>query len=287
MTRSSEEIEREVEASRADLDQTIEALKSKMSPGQLIDELTSSFKGSGSSEMFTNLGSQVKENPMAIALIGAGVAWLMSGKSQGAVASEGGTHRPTYSPFDGQDGGASASGRHGLGDFKDKASDAVHAVGDKAGQAGDRIKDGASAATDHVLDGVHALGASASDISHKARQTFFDTLDKEPLVIGALGLAVGVAIGAALPSTALEDRTFGAARDNLLDEAKTRAAEGVDHAREAAAAVVEGVRATAEEEGLLQEGDSVADKAKTLLQAGVDAAKDSFGQHDAPGSASS
>ena len=39
MTKTSAEIELEVEATRGNLDRTVEALKGKMSPGQLVDEV--------------------------------------------------------------------------------------------------------------------------------------------------------------------------------------------------------------------------------------------------------
>ncbi|MDO9245098.1 MAG: DUF3618 domain-containing protein, partial [Phenylobacterium sp.] len=92
MTRSSAEIEREVEQTRGEIDRTVEALKDKMTPGQLIDELTQSLKGTGATDMVGTLGAQVKENPLALAMVGAGMAWLMIGKgsSQTSQATLGG-----------------------------------------------------------------------------------------------------------------------------------------------------------------------------------------------------
>ena len=47
MNASARQIEREVEASRANLEETVEALKGKMSLGQMVDEAAGYFKESG------------------------------------------------------------------------------------------------------------------------------------------------------------------------------------------------------------------------------------------------
>lgn len=88
MNRSSAEIERDVEETRRHVESTAEALKDKMYPGQIMGELMKSFKGGGGSEMIGNLGSLVKKNPLPLAMIVAGFAWLMMGS--GKDKSEGG-----------------------------------------------------------------------------------------------------------------------------------------------------------------------------------------------------
>ena len=78
MTKTSAEIELEVEATRGNLDRTVEALKGKMSPGQLVDEV-STLMGSGGRQVLSRLGEQARENPMPLAVMGVGLAWLMMG----------------------------------------------------------------------------------------------------------------------------------------------------------------------------------------------------------------
>ena len=50
-----------------------------MSPGQLMDEVLNQFRGGDGSQMLANLQSQARDNPMALALVGSGLAWLMMG----------------------------------------------------------------------------------------------------------------------------------------------------------------------------------------------------------------
>lgn len=56
------------------------------------------------------------------------------------------------------------------------------------------------------------VSAAASEARHTAREN--------PLFVGAAIFAAGAALGAALPRTETEDRTFGAYRDQLFDEAE-------------------------------------------------------------------
>ena len=82
----------------------------------------------------------------------------------------------------------------------------------------------------------------------KGSSSFFE---RQPLVMGALALAVGAAVGGALPRTRTEDELFGKESDRL----------------------VAGLRATAEEEGgkLRKTAAAVADEAQTIAGEAADA----------------
>src|SRR3546814_14359909 len=55
-----------------------------MSVGQIVDEVSRYVKDGQGADMARNFGRQVRDNPLALALVGAGMAWLMVG--QGARA---------------------------------------------------------------------------------------------------------------------------------------------------------------------------------------------------------
>lgn len=282
MNRSSEDIEREVEAAREDLDSTVEALKSKMSPGQLLDEITRSLKGTGAENMVHNLGAQVRDNPLAIAMIGAGMAWLMMGKgvshgpdgSAEMSGSTGVTEDLSDYPLDER----MASGEmHSGGGLKEKAQGLAQGARDmasRAGEAASHAREGVMGAAGAVKHGAQHLGGEAAHAGQRIQRTFMDTLEREPLIIGALGLAVGAAVGASLPPTRLEDRTFGKARDKVLEKGREAAEEGLAVAKDAAEAAYQGVAEEARSQGLGgEDGGTLADKAETVIRAGVDAAK--------------
>ena len=75
---SSAEIEREVEAQRAQVESTIGEIKDRLTPGQLVDELLSYTKHGGA-HFASNLGHTVTANPLPAALLGISLAWLMAG----------------------------------------------------------------------------------------------------------------------------------------------------------------------------------------------------------------
>jgi len=82
--RSSDDIEREVESTRARVTETLEELRSRMTPGQIVDQFVDYARESGGGDFVRNLGQAVRDNPLPVLLIGAGISWLMfSGSTAG------------------------------------------------------------------------------------------------------------------------------------------------------------------------------------------------------------
>lgn len=76
MSMETDRIEADVNQSRSRLNDTLSQLGSKLSPGQMLDEGLGLLKGQAG-QFAGKLGRQVRDNPLPIALIGAGVAWLV------------------------------------------------------------------------------------------------------------------------------------------------------------------------------------------------------------------
>jgi hypothetical protein len=83
--KSAAELEREIEAQRNRVENTIDQIQERLSPGQLIDELLSYGKNHGGGDFVANLGRSATSNPLPVALVGIGLAWLMA-KPAGANA---------------------------------------------------------------------------------------------------------------------------------------------------------------------------------------------------------
>ena len=77
--KSAAELELDAEAARAQVADTAESIRNKMSPGQLIDEFAGLFTGGDGAATLTTLKAQVRDNPLPLTLVGAGLAWLMLG----------------------------------------------------------------------------------------------------------------------------------------------------------------------------------------------------------------
>jgi hypothetical protein len=100
-----------------------------------------------------------------------------------------------------------------------------------------------------------------------------DTVSRNPLVVGAVGLAIGAVIAAALPKTRQEDQFLGSAAEHVKKRAQDAAAMGVDTARDVATDIYREAMASAKDKGLSAEGlkeaaGEVADKVRTAV-AGV------------------
>jgi len=80
--KSSADLEREVSAQRSRVEARIGEIKDKLSPGQLLDEALSYTKHGGA-HFASNLGGQISANPLPAALVGIGLAWLISSSANG------------------------------------------------------------------------------------------------------------------------------------------------------------------------------------------------------------
>ena len=77
MSKSSAKLERAAEQTRSQLAATLDELRSRISPGQLLDQGLDFARESNAGELARNLGRDARDNPLPLALIGTGIAWLM------------------------------------------------------------------------------------------------------------------------------------------------------------------------------------------------------------------
>ena len=242
----------------------------------MFEQVVDYMRSSNGSDFLRNLGTMVRDNPVPVALVGTGLVWLMlsSSRSTGgkdtmtrtiarivwreslrrrAEYEDGGSRR--------QEGGGRKRPRvrHG----ESAASGCTlecpvqrYATGLDA--RGARARHRVSGTGEQLWQGAREAGDRASYYGGRVRRGFFDTLHEQPLVLGALGLAAGAAIGAALPETEREDEWLGDSRDRLKERAKEAGWEQVEKARAAAGAAYSAAREEAERQGLTLEGGKAA-----------------------------
>lgn len=237
MTKTTGELEREAERTREDLSATLDELRDRIEPGRLVDQAFSYARDNGGADFMRNAATQARDNPLPVFLIGAGLAWLMSGRKPATGPSAGTIHdvamRRTHDAQDAASGVASAVGNAASalsdtvqGAFRSGKSGASH-VGGKVGDMG--------AATS---EGLRSGGARAQDAFGSVQSMFADN----PVALGALGVAIGAAIGAALPTTETENRLLGEHADELKSTLKSKAEEGAELGKRAVSAGLEEAR---------------------------------------------
>ncbi|MBV8613425.1 MAG: DUF3618 domain-containing protein, partial [Acetobacteraceae bacterium] len=101
-TRNPEVIERDLQQTRSRLDSRLSELGSRLSPGQIVDEGLDLLRTREGIDFTRNLGVAVRERPIRVALLGVGLAWLMSGARDPAAyrGSSAHTTRPRSSQDD-------------------------------------------------------------------------------------------------------------------------------------------------------------------------------------------
>ena len=247
------EIEREIDHTRRELALTLQALERKLAARYLVEKGFDMFKDTLGDDYGLNRGLEiVRANPVPIALIGIGAAWLLAsnsgvvdriardqrieaarrrvsglasdvGNRAGELASTvaervgisgNGADRPLgYTGNPMVDEGGGPTAPAGwVHQMSDLAQDAIRSARDSGGAMLDRTQDQASRIADQVTD----------------------AFERHPLLIGAIGVMAGAMIAALLPATRVEDEWFGGTRDELWQRAEAVGQEAVSRVRDTA-----------------------------------------------------
>ncbi|WP_420133083.1 hypothetical protein [Rhodopseudomonas sp.] len=220
-----------------------------------------------------DLGDAMRRNPVSTALIGMGVLWLFAGSAgprASKIARSAGLDRVPDVASD-----LVETGRARIHDVQDRISDSMADVGAKAASMAGAVRDSSSAVLDRASDLGRQIPEAGSELFGAARSRMTDLLEEQPLLLGAIGLAIGAGIAASLPSTAVEADLFG----DTSDEFKAQARGLVDHASErVTAATRDAVTAAADEarrqgltpDGVMKAVGEVGDKARRVVDAAED-----------------
>ena len=301
--RSSREIRSEIDRTRSDMDETFAALDAKLTPKEIGLELWSLVKG-GSTTGASKLWQVAREHPMPAAVVGLGLGWLMvesarkpdtydgldRGDYRGYGASSyrqgyaGTGSYSGYSSYDAdEDSGLLSTAKDKVQDVAGSAKEALSSAGDKVSDLGHQVADKASGLGHQVADKTSNLGHQVSDKAsdlrrqaktqvRRARVGFWQTMEENPLMVGAATLALGVIAGLLIPSTDREDELMGETRDHLLDQAKETGQQMLDKSKHVAEAVAGKVKQEARNQGLTPEG--VVDKVKNVAKEATNTAKE-------------
>jgi hypothetical protein len=184
------------------------------------------------SDFISSLTESARANPVAAALIGGGALWLlfgsqwlkdMTGAMMNAARPLGDVEAPYVEP-------KAAS-------LSERAEAGTEAFAEQSRVAGQSLKDGMSSAVgtvkESIADTVGQAGAAITSVPNPipsvkkgyaaAQSTLSDLLDRQPLVLGAVGVAIGAAMAGAVPVTNLENEWAGPSSDDIKADVQTRA----------------------------------------------------------------
>jgi hypothetical protein len=257
------DIEREIGRTRNELATTLEALEHKLAARHLVEKGFDMFKDSLGNDFGVNRSLEfLRNNPVPIALIGIGAAWLIASNS-GVVERIA------------QDERIDAARRRVTdlaSDIGNRAGELASSVAERVGLSGDRSAAGAMSeqplghtgspivdqeagrrssngwmhqmadmaqgamrtARDSGGAVLNRASSLAGDGAGRVADQFGDAFERHPLAIGAIGIMAGALLAALLPTTRLEDEWLGDTRDELWQRAEDAGREAVSRVREVA-----------------------------------------------------
>jgi hypothetical protein len=210
-----EEIAREIrQAKTAVRDATVGRVEN------MVHDVRDSVSDAGTSVLDT-----IKANPIPAAMVAVGLGWLLMGGGSRRTRTR--YYRDGWEIPEYEERGARRVIRQGR-----------RAVADTVSNVGHRVEEGASHLVDQASGVAHDVGDKAQELAIQARETgrravrgvgfearrvertVEDTMRENPLVVGAIAIAVGAAIGLSLPHTTVEDNLMGEAKEKLLQRGK-------------------------------------------------------------------
>lgn len=179
--KSAARIEHEIDQDRQRIEEKLNAIQSRLTPGQMIDEALGYMKSHGGAEYFANLGRSAKANPIPLALMGVSLAWLMStsGDTQNGAAIRETDRRldDTDYPFATVTGSVRragpvySEGGKSYSDFVDSTGKRFKALTDETGRRAGHFMDEAG---QYFRGFVDSTGSRISDIRDEAGTLFDD-----------------------------------------------------------------------------------------------------------------
>lgn len=185
-----------------------------------------------------SLREAVRENPLGAALIGGGAFWLLIGNERlknaasavtaatapladtGTRNQQSATPKFTNSPPTApeMDDGSSQHVRETMRDATRAASDAASGA---AAEIKDRFEEGVT----YAREGIGKLGDALprKETIAQVQSSFSDLLERHPLLLGALGLAIGAAVAGAFRTSDLENELMGELSDRVKENVNERA----------------------------------------------------------------
>jgi ElaB/YqjD/DUF883 family membrane-anchored ribosome-binding protein len=283
--KSPQEIEREIEQTRDRLSRDIDELGNRLTPHNLKEEAKSAIKDAAQGAV-SNVGEQarrtssrlvevIRENPLPVIAVGAGVTWLLTQRSRSDVSG----NRMARYAYTGPERRQGDSWQSGSG-IKAKVGEAVTGVKETLSEAAGSATEKAGEWKERAGERMGDLGGQARWQTRRIKTNLQHQAEENPLAVAIGAAVVGLALGLLLPGTERENELMGPTRDQLVDRAEKTVERAKDAAVEAGREVKETLKTEIEEhkpevkQVVQQASEAVKEQVKDSAQRVKNEAKD-------------
>ena len=255
----------EIRDTRERMSDTLEEIGERLSPSHITEQVKNNVRDAtiGRVENMARSAADrvnetrhtmmdtIRENPIPAAMVGIGLGWLVvNGRRQSSYS--GGRYTEARYTYGGSQYEPYESARYASGTSGEPG--AVERVRERAGEIGQNVKETAGGLANRAQEAVGQATTRAQDVAgtvaqqtrHQARRVE-DRYYENPLGLGAVTLALGLAAGLAIPTTRKEVELMGDARDQIVDRAREVAQEATSKVQNVAARVMDQAQTTAKE----------------------------------------
>ena len=264
----AEQIKGQIVETRREMGETIDAIQEKLSfsniSGQVSEHVSNAvdtakdavydatvgkavyfMKNVGDGLSSNSIVRTAKNNPFPFLLIGLGAGLLAyqnyssGGRRRRGHGLYGGRHEfRGQTEFEGQGIRQDFDRQYGRssGSVLTSAKESIGGVGETVSSAAGTAYNKVTGAVDTVYSSTgEALGTAYNKVGEfggVARDQYDHYLQENPLALGAVALAVGAAVGMAIPSTKYEGELMGEARQQLMERAQSTATGLIDKTKQ-------------------------------------------------------
>jgi Protein of unknown function (DUF3618) len=242
------EIRNQIEETRVEMGQTIDAIQEKLKPRNLVASATDRVRNAATErvremadtashtaqqamdytrDMTSSMADSARRNPIPLALIGIGAAWLLANRSRRTSYGRGDVRRDSRAYGREHGNWASDEERYASQRYEGEGG-MTQNLTESASRVASRTREYASDATDSIRR-----------IARQRQNQLQRMVYENPLIVGAVALLLGAAFGLAVPKTETEDELMGEARDNMVDRARDMARDVAGQVQSAAGSVAD------------------------------------------------
>ena len=163
-------------------------------------------------------------------------------------------------------------------DLASTGADMLSAMADKASSVAESASGIVSSVGETVRGTAKDLKRKTGDAGQVMQGGMQTILAQDPFVLAALGVALGTAIGAALPRTEVEDQTLGAMGDKLRTAGADTLEAGLEQATEVAEHALDAAKEEADRQGLTPPDSSatVSERVSSVVGSAAAAAEEAL-----------